>query len=95
MMQTAHGPEFASGLLFRLDRAGIKLRHSCIRMPNDNAHIERFNRTIQEECFNRLYPNERTIKRDIATYINYYNNGRLHLSLNLLTPTQFVVKVLN
>lgn len=28
----------------------IAIRHTRLGRPNDNAHIERFNRTIQEEC---------------------------------------------
>ena len=94
MLQTDHGPEFKDGLTFMLGRKNIKLRHSRVRTPNDNAHIERFNRTIQEECFGGKQPNEKTIQRDIKKYIEYYNYGRLHLSLNLETPTQFVAKVL-
>ena len=94
MLQTDHGPEFKDGLTFMLGKKDIKLRHSRIRTPNDNAHIERFNRTIQEECFLGRQPNEKTIKKDLQEYIHFYNNNRLHLSLNLMTPTQFVAKVL-
>lgn len=94
MLQTDHGPEFSQGLSYWLSKKQVKLRHSRIRTPNDNAHIERFNRTIQEECFFGKQPNEKTIKKDIQNYIHFYNNGRLHLSLNLETPTQFVAKVM-
>ena len=94
MLQTDHGPEFSQGLSYWLSKEQVKLRHSRIRTPNDNAHIERFNRTIQEECFFGKQPNEKTIKKDLQDYIHFYNNGRLHLSLNLETPTQFVAKVM-
>lgn len=95
MIQTDHGPEFKDGFTYLLSRSKIKLRHSRIRKPNDNAHIERFNRTIQEECFDSLPPNEKTITEYIRRYIDYYNMERLHLSLELQTPTQFVAKVLS
>lgn len=95
MIQTDHGPEFRDGFTYLLNRSSIKLRHSRIRKPNDNAHIERFNRTLQEECFDGLHPNEKTIVKDLKKYLEYYNNERLHLSLNLLTPIQFVSKVLS
>lgn len=95
MLQTDHGPEFKDGLTFMLGKKNIKLRHSRIRTPNDNAHIERFNRTIQEECFGGRNPNEKTIREALQRYIHYYNHDRLHMSLNLMTPTQFVAKVLN
>lgn len=95
MLQTDHGPEFKDGFTYLLNRSSIKLRHSRIRKPNDNAHIERFNRTLQEECFDGALPKEKTIKKDLREYIDYYNNFRLHLSLSLQTPTQFVAKVLS
>lgn len=94
MVQTDNGPEFATGLQISLDRRKIKLRHSRVRTPNDNAHIERFNRTIQEECFNGFLPREKTISQKLKVYIAFYNTKRLHLSLNCQTPTEFVSKLL-
>lgn len=94
MMQTDNGPEFKDGLAHALGRKGIHLRHSRVRTPNDNAHIERFNRTIQEECFGGKPPNEKDITRKLRRYIAFYNTHRLHLGLNLQTPISFVAKVL-
>lgn len=94
MIQTDNGPEFQHGLQVALGRRRIQIRHSRVRKPNDNAHIERFNRTIQEECFKRKPPNELTVQHELEKYIAFYNNNRLHLSLDLQTPTQFVAKVL-
>lgn len=95
MIQTDHGPEFKDGFTYLLQRSRIQLRHSRIRKPNDNAHVERFNRTLQEECFDGLSPNEKTIEKDLKEYLEYYNKERLHLSLELQTPTAFVAKVLS
>lgn len=94
-IQTDHGPEFSPSLSYLLRRKKIVLRHSRIRTPNDNAHVERFIRTIQEECFEGRLPDENSVARQLKNYITYYNHRRLHLSLNCLTPTQFVAKVLN
>lgn len=94
MIQTDNGPEFKDWLQGALGRSHMKIRHSRIHKPNDNAHIERFNRTIQEECFNNSLPNESVITKELTAYLDYYNHDRLHLSLDLLTPTQFVAKVL-
>ncbi len=94
-VQTDNGPEFKDFLDIALRRDRILLRHSRVRKPNDNAHVERFNRTIQEECFQSKPPNQRTASRQIEEYLIYYNNQRLHLSLGLQTPTAFVAKVLN
>ena len=49
MIQTDHGPEFSKRFTFALWRMGKQHRHSRVRKSNDNAHIERFNRTIQEK----------------------------------------------
>jgi|SaaInlStandDraft_7_1057024.scaffolds.fasta_scaffold56524_2 transposase InsO family protein len=94
MVQTDNGLEFRDGFQADLGRSQINLRYSRIRKPNDNAHIERFNRTIQDECFQGRLPKEETIRKDLKEYLDYYNNRRLHLSLDLQTPTQFVAKVL-
>jgi transposase InsO family protein len=95
MVQSDNGPEFKTGFKHQLQSKDIHLRHSRIRRPNDNAHIERFIRTIQDECFNGSHPRETTVPGKLARYIDYYNNQRLHLSLGLTTPRQFVSKVLD
>jgi transposase InsO family protein len=95
MIQTDNGPEFKDGFLFHLSGKRIHLRHSRVRKPNDNAHIERFNRTIQEECFKGRNLDEILLPNQLKRYLAYYNRRRLHLSLNLKTPAQFVAKVLS
>lgn len=57
-VQTDNGPEFKDHFNIELKRNKITLRHSRVRTPNDNAHLERFNRTLQEECFQGRRPNE-------------------------------------
>jgi transposase InsO family protein len=93
-IQTDHGSEFSPRLTYLLKGENITLRHSRIRKPNDNAHIERFNRTLQEECFKSKLPNYKTAHNQLKKYINFYNYRRLHLSLGCQTPADFVAKVL-
>jgi transposase InsO family protein len=95
VIQTDNGPEFRQRFNLRLRSNQIKVRHSRVRKPNDNAHVERFNRTLQEECFRGRQPREKSISRQLKEYLIYYNQERLHLSLNCMTPRQFVSKVLN
>lgn len=89
MIQTDHGPEFTRHFTRRLKLFGIEHRHSRVRKSNDNAHIERFNKTIQEECFGIRKPvsYERYLSL-INDYLDYYNNHRLHLGIGLKTPAQ-------
>ncbi|HAZ29762.1 TPA: hypothetical protein DCY43_03415 [candidate division WWE3 bacterium] len=73
----------------------IQLCHTRIRKPNDNAHVERFARTVQEECFNYKMPDERTASQKLRKYLHYYNHERYHLGINCNIPYQLVSKVLN
>jgi transposase InsO family protein len=92
-VQTDNGPEFKDGFAIELARRYIKVRHSRVRRPNDNAHVERFVRTLQEEALDGRIPSERGLQRRLDTYLDYYNNLRLHFGLQLQTPTEFVAKV--
>jgi transposase InsO family protein len=93
MVQADNGPEYSRYFEDTLARAGITTRHSRLHRPNDNAHIERFNRTIQEECLGRHLDFRNTnqhIQAKINTYLEFYNNKRVHLSLQYRTPAQML-----
>jgi transposase InsO family protein len=83
MLQSDNGSEFSTSFS---ERARIKHRHSRVRRPNDNAHLERFNRTIQEECLDALPKDTKVINRNLPKYLRYYNGKRHHFGLNLETP---------
>ncbi len=87
MLQSDHGPEF--GMWF-VEQVKLSHRYSRIGKPNDNAHIERFNRTLQEECLDRVPRNVRKINAALKTYLRYYNHERLHLGIKLKTPVQLI-----
>jgi len=46
MVQSDNGLEFSRYFEDRLQGKDIKIRHTRLGRPNDNAHIERFNRTL-------------------------------------------------
>jgi transposase InsO family protein len=89
-LQSDNGPEFST---YFTENAGINHRHTRVRKPNDNAHIERFNRTLQEECFKHHTNNITEINQWIEDYLDYYNNQRLHMGINFLTPHQKLTQV--
>ena len=91
MLQSDHGPEFSQWFTSRIEK---NHRYTRIGKPNDNAHIERVNRTIQEECLDKLPNNTRKINCELKKYLRYYNYERLHLSLKLKTPVSFINKVI-
>jgi transposase InsO family protein len=84
-IQTDHGPEFSTHFS---ERVQIRHRHSRVRTPNDNAHLERFNRTIQEECIDRAPRTVYAINQALPDYLKWYNEKRHHFGLNLDTPVQ-------
>jgi len=88
MVQTDHGSEFSTWFTHALVRDGVAHRHSRVRTPNDNAHLERFNRTLQEECLDRVVPTLPALRVALATYLPYYNGARLHIGLNYRTPLE-------
>ena len=90
VVQTDNGPEFGEYLFDALQRKNIRLRHTRIRRPNDNAHVERFIRTIQEECFHRMLPSVKTIEAKLRAYIEYYNTQRIHLGIGCKTPIEML-----
>jgi putative transposase len=80
MLQSDHGPEFGNWFVTQALKSH---RYTRIGRPNDNAHIERFNRTIQEECLDFVPRNVWKINRALKKYLAYYNNQRLHLGINM------------
>lgn len=90
MVQTDNGPEFGRSFYDQLKEHGITLRHSRVRQANDNAHIERFNRTIQEECLGRWVTYAEAVAK-LPDFMRYYNHERLHMSLNYQTPNEVLM----
>ena len=88
MVQSDNGAEFQTHFQGWLNGRGIKTRHSRVRHPNDDAHIERFNRTLRKECIGHYNPNKKIdfIERKLNRFINYYNYDRIHLGIGLKTP---------
>lgn len=86
MLQSDHGPEFGRWFVSQIERSH---RYSRIGRPNDNAHIERFNRTLQEECLDKYSNDVSEINRQLKKYLRYYNNQRIHLGVRTI-PSEMV-----
>lgn len=90
MVQTDNGPEYGRYFEQVLRAQGITTRHTRLHRPNDNAHIERFNRTIQTECIGYFWRRSVPLQhqRDTLTvYLDYYNTKRVHLGIQMQVPT--------
>jgi putative transposase len=90
MVQADNGPEYTSQFEHILKANGSAVRHSRVRRPNDNAFVERFNRTIQEECTGSTSPVGLDLQSKVLTYLAYYNDERLHLGVQCKTPREML-----
>lgn len=83
-ISTDNGSEFRSHT-FRetAARLGITHRFTHAGRPQSNGVVERVQRTILEECWRRsfarsLIPKLTALRRDLKSYLRYYNHDRIH-----------------
>ena len=88
MLQSDHGSEFSTWFSEHIGTQGIAHRHSRVRTPNDNGHVERFNRTLKEEGLLYKTKTPQSYQSAIDAYLPYYNTERLHLGIDLITPCE-------
>jgi transposase InsO family protein len=89
-IQTDHGSEFAKWFSKRIVSEGLEHRHTRVRKPTDNSHVERFIGTLQRECLSRVPKSFKSWQREIPEFIHYYNTTRPHMGLNMKTPLEVV-----
>ena len=87
-LQSDHGSEFSKWFTTQIGARDIAHRHSRVRQPNDNAHVERFNRTLQDECLRYIPRSLKSYQKEIPEYLDWYNKKRPHMGLNMKTPTE-------
>lgn len=90
MLQSDHGPEFGKWFVEQIKK---NHRYTRIGKPNDNSHIERFNRTLQEECIDKVDVDVVNINCALKKYLRYYNYERLHMGISFKTPIQLINSV--
>lgn len=90
MLQSDHGSEFSKWFTKVVNNQGISHRHTRVRRPTDNGHIERFMRTLQQECLNRTSRSLRSWQKAVPEFIHYYNTERPHMGLDMKTPMEVV-----
>lgn len=92
-IQTDNGSEFAHHFHDACIVLGITHYHTYPSSPKMNAHIERFNRTVQEEFI--MY--QRSLLRDdidvfnrvLEEWLVWYNIERPHEALGLVSPMEY------
>jgi len=96
-VQTDNGSEFEGVFDQYLTRKKIKHLWTYPRCPKINSVIERYNRSIQEEWMESYLDEiDDTIQfnKRLKEYLYFYNNLRVHESLQLKTPAEVVGKEL-
>lgn len=86
-IQSDNGSEFSQHFS---ERIKILHRHSRVRKPNDNSYVERFNRTLKEECLHNFQKDVRIFNGALPHYLAYYNIERLHMGIRFQTPHSLV-----
>lgn len=90
-IRTDNGPEFRSKLFQKwLFTNGIEWSRIQKGKPQQNAIIERFNKTYREDVLDaNIFMNITQVNEITNTWINDYNNERPHQSLNYQTPSSY------
>lgn len=90
-----NGPEIISHAFTEWAGAkGISIRYIQPGKPNQNAFIERFNRTYRTEVLNaHLFANLQQVQTITDTWLIDYNEYRPHDSLGGVPPMQFIPRI--
>lgn len=96
IFHTDRGNEFKNKIIdevlktFNIERSLSK--KGC---PYDNAVAEATYKIIKTEfAFNRIFSSFEELELELFDYVNWYNNVRIHGSLNYLTPSEYKNSVL-
>jgi len=88
-----NGSQFISGDFSKfLREVGLAHVRTSVRYPQSNGKIERFHRTLKDECLSKQSLIDLAdARKQVAAYIVDYNTKRLHSALYYLTPEDFLL----
>jgi transposase InsO family protein len=95
---TDNGSEFKKHFAKYISDLHMTHYHTRPKTPKQNAHSERFNRTVQEEFANYhrtdLWLDIQAFNRKLFEWLYWYNTGRVHYAFaNKLSPLQFMLSL--
>ena len=95
-IQTDNGLEFLGEFDQSLAKDNLPHFFTYPRCPRINGCVERYNRSIQEEFIDQnldsLLVDKIDFNHKLADYIIWYNSKRVHKSLNLKSPLQYLIE---
>lgn len=91
VLRTDNGPEFLGEIFTQwAKRQGMAIQYIQPGKPNQNAYIERFNRTYREEVLDQfLFVRLEDVREATWRFLIDYNEHRPHDSLGGLTPSEY------
>ncbi len=83
-------PEYVSGRLQAwAERGGVALRYIQPGKPQQNAYVERYNRTVRQEWLSRyIFENIEEVQDHAARWLWTYKNERPNMGIGGITPVQ-------
>ncbi len=91
------GSQYTSRFYQKLLMAyGIRASMGSVGACWDNAVVERFFGSLKHDwIFKVAQPTREHMKQDVADYIRYYNNDRLHTANNGMSPVKYEMSQIN
>ena len=93
-MQTDNGSEFHKYFRQYLEKRKITHYWNYKGQPYKNGHIEKFNRTIQEEFIDQneiWFDNVNEFNEKMLAWMMWYNNKRYHWGLNVTSSVDYLL----
>lgn len=93
LLQRDGGSEFEKEWEQTAKQYSNRIRTARPYRKNEQAFIESFNRTLRKECLGwRTYKKKdlKIIQQKVNQFLEFYNHTRPHLSLNLMSPKQYL-----
>jgi transposase InsO family protein len=74
--------KFCEAFCFILQETGVEAVRLPPKSPNLNAHLERFLRSLKDECLSRMILfGERSLRKSIREFLVHYHRERNHQGL--------------
>jgi putative transposase len=94
VLRVDNGPEFTSGeFIAWAEEQGIRIQYIQPGKPNQNAFIERFNKTYRDEVLDLyLFRSLEEVREITYRWMIDYNEARPHDALGDLTPGEYLAQ---
>jgi len=88
IIRVDNGPEYISGMLkIWAENLGIHIKHIQPGKPQQNAYIERYNRTVRHEWLDQnIFETIQEAQEQATKWLWTYNNDRPNMAIGGITP---------